>query len=92
MKTEEEFIKNINNVEFDDEGDPLYSYDQLLIALDAYAVQEIKKRIQLIYIELARIIIIIALIIFTIWYIKQGIEQGQANKVESFIEHSEIKK
>lgn len=39
----------------------------------------------------ARIIIIIALIAFTIWYIFQGLEQTEAQKVESFIEHSEIK-
>ena len=52
--------------------------------------KEIKNRTQLIYIELTRIIIIIALTIITIWYIKQGLDQTQAKKVESFIEHSEI--
>ena len=38
-----------------------------------------------------RINLIIALTIITIWYIKQGLDQTQSKKVESFIGHSEIK-
>ena len=47
MKTAKEFIKNINNVEFDGKGDPLYSYDQLLLAMKEYALQEVKKHLEI---------------------------------------------
>lgn len=38
-----------------------------------------------------RYILAAILIAFTIWYIKQGIEQTKAKQVESFVDHSEIK-
>ena len=36
MKTPEDVIASINNVEFDSSGEPLYSYDQMKYAIEKY--------------------------------------------------------
>jgi len=43
MKTESEIISSINNVEFDSNGDPLYSFEQLKEAMHQLADQEKEK-------------------------------------------------
>lgn len=48
-KTAEDFIANINNAEWDGEGNPMYSYGQLKSAIQEYAnqrVQEANERLE----------------------------------------------
>ena len=43
MKTANIIISKINNVEFDSDGEPLYSYEQLLEAMKSYAKHQCEK-------------------------------------------------